>query len=137
MKNVFVDTNIIIDLLAERKVFTKMAIQIFDLSKKKNFKIFVSSHSIATVHFVLKKYIDDKKLRLILLDLMDLVEIISIDHLILKSALKSNHKDFEGGIQILVAQSYKNIDCIITRNIKDFNLAAIKIFTPDQFLRII
>ena len=134
MKNIFVDTNIIIDLLTERQLFSKMAVKIFDLSKKKNFKIFISSHTIAATHYILKKYIDDKKLRLILLDLLNFVSVIVIDDLILKTALKSNHKDFEDGIQILVAQSNRNIDCIVTRNIKDFKLASINVYTPDEFL---
>lgn len=35
MKNVFVDTNILIDLLADRLPFSKFAIQLFDQAEKK------------------------------------------------------------------------------------------------------
>jgi hypothetical protein len=34
MKNVFADTNILIDLLADRPPFSKFAIQLFDLAEK-------------------------------------------------------------------------------------------------------
>ena len=55
MKKVFVDTNILIDLLADRPPFSKYAIEIFDLAERKKVELFTSSHSFATTHYILKK----------------------------------------------------------------------------------
>jgi len=33
------------------------------------------------------------------------------------------------------AYSLKNMDCILTRNLKDFEFSEIKVFTPDEFVQ--
>lgn len=135
MKKVFVDTNIIIDLISDRKPFSKFAIEIFEKAENKTIKIFASSHSIATTHYMLKKYINEKELRVILTDLLDFITIIAIDQEVIKRGLKSKHKDFEDALQIIAAQSIDNIECIITRNIKDFKEAEILVIPPDEFVK--
>jgi predicted nucleic acid-binding protein len=93
MRNVFVDTNILIDLLADRPPFSKFAVAIFDLAEKQKVKLFTSSHSYAT-HYLLKKYMGEKELRVVLYSLLDFIDIISIDLSIIKKSLLSNHKRF-------------------------------------------
>jgi len=135
MKNVFVDTNILIDLLADRAPFSKFAVEIFDLAERKQVQLFTSSHSFATTHYLLKKYIEEKELREILYSLLDFMELISIDISIIKKSLISNHKDFEDAIQIYAANSVSNIDFIVTRNLKDFKDAGITVLPPDELIR--
>ena len=55
----------------------------------------------------------------------------------MKKSLKSSHKDFEDAIQITAAQSINTMDCIITRDLKDFKFSEIKVYTPDEFLNTI
>ena len=95
MKKVFLDTNIIIDLIADRKPFSKYAIEIFRLAEENKLQIFTSSHSIATTHYLLKKYLDEKSLREVLYNLLDFLTVIPVDIDIIKKGLRSNHKDFE------------------------------------------
>jgi predicted nucleic acid-binding protein len=132
VKKVFIDTNIIVDLLADRQPFSRYAIEIFSMAETKKIKIFASSHSLATTHYLLKKYLDEKALREVLLNLLDYLTIIPVDVDILKRGLLSNHKDFEDAIQILCAYSIKTLDCIVTRNIKDFRNSEIQALTPDE-----
>jgi predicted nucleic acid-binding protein len=134
MRNVFVDTNILIDLLADRPPFSKFAIAIFDLAEKHKVKLFTSSHSYATTHYLLKKYMGEKELRAVLYSLLDFVDIISIDLSIIKKSLLSNHKDFEDAIQIFAAGSIKSLDFIVTRNIKDFKDAGVTVLPPDELI---
>src|SRR5690554_2780228 len=114
MKTVFVDTNILIDLLADRRPFSKFAIEIFDLATKNKVNLFTSSHSIATTHYLLKRHIKEKELRAVIYSLLDLIEVISIDHSIIKKSLLSDHKDFEDAIQIFAASTIKDLDFIVT-----------------------
>lgn len=137
MKKLFLDTNIIVDLIADRKPFSKYAIEIFKLGEEKKLTLFTSSHSIATTHYLLKKYIDEKSLREVLYNLLDFITVISVDTDIIKKGLRSNHKDFEDSIQILCATSVQNIDYIITRDGKDFKGSEIPALSPDElFLRL-
>lgn len=132
MKNIFVDTNIIIDLIADREPFSKYAIALFSEAENKKVKLYTSSHAIATTHYLLKKYTEEKKLRQILLELSTYLQIIPIDADIIRKGLKSKHKDFEDALQILCAGSIQKMDCIVTRNIKDFKDADIPVISPEK-----
>lgn len=134
MKKIFVGTNILVDLIADRKPHSKFAIEIFEKAYSKKIKLFTSSHSIATTHYLLKNYIDEKKLREILYDLFAYIQIISVSQDTLKQSLKSKHKDFEDAVQIVSAYSIEKIDCIVTRNIKDFRDSEIPVLTPDDLV---
>lgn len=134
MKCVFLDTNVIIDLLADRIPFSKDAERIFNLGKNKQLKLFVSAHSIVTVHYVLKKYMDEKKLRLVLTELVECLEIIPVTKQVIDRSLTSKFTDFEDAIQYFTAISIADISYIITRNIKDFKFAEIAVLAPDQFI---
>lgn len=132
MKKVFLDTNIIVDLIADRRPFSKYAIEIFNKAEEKKIEIFTSSHSIAATHYLFKKYLDEKPLRKVLYNLLDYLTVVPVDIDVLKKGLRSKHKDFEDAIQILCASSIEKIDCIVTRNTKDFKDSEILVMTPDE-----
>lgn len=133
MKHVFLDTNIIVDLIADRKPFSLYAIKIFSLAETKKLKLYTSSHSIATTHYLLKKYLKENELRMVILNLFDYITVQPVTESILKKGLRSSHKDFEDAIQILCATSIDKIDCIVTRNYKDFKKSELLVLTPDEF----
>ncbi|MEN9448110.1 MAG: hypothetical protein RJA25_1400 [Bacteroidota bacterium] len=135
MKRIFLDTNILVDLIADRKPYSKFAIQIFEISESKKIKLYTSSHAFATTYYLLKKYVAEKQLRKILFDLLDFVQIISVNQETIKKSLKSIHKDFEDAIQINAACSIENMDGIVTRNPKDFKLSEVDVFTPEDLVR--
>lgn len=132
MKAVFVDTNIIIDLLAERPPFSKYAVELFAMAERGVVRLYTSSHSIATTHYLLKRHVGEKELRSILYSLLDYISPIAIDVAILKRSLLSNHKDFEDAIQINAASGISALDFIVTRNLKDFKSADLPVFAPDE-----
>jgi predicted nucleic acid-binding protein len=132
MKKVFIDTNVIVDLIADRKPFSKYAIEIFSNAEKKKIKLFTSSHSIATTHYLLKKYLEEKQLRNVLYAILDYLTVIPVDTEVLKNGLRSKHKDFEDAIQIVCATSVEKMDCFVTRNVKDFRECEIPVLTPDE-----
>lgn len=132
MKNIFLDTNIIVDLIADRQPFSKFAIHIFSSAEENKITLYTSSHSIATTYYLLKKYIDEKELRAILYKTLDFIKVVAIDQDVIKKGLKSKYKDFEDGIQIISATTIEKLDCIVTRNVKDFKDSPIPVLAPDE-----
>lgn len=132
MISVFLDTNILVDLIADRRPFSKHAIEIFKSAEERKIQLYTSSHSIATTHYLLKKYVEEKELREILSNLLEFLVVIPVDLDVLKKGLRSKHKDFEDAIQILCASSIAGIDYIVTRNTKDFKTSDIAVLTPDE-----
>ena len=134
MKNVFLDTNILMDILANRQPFYMSSSEIYKLGLRKQIFFFTSSNTILTLHYLLKKFIDEDSIRKSLDEITNVVSIIPVDINIIKKSLKSSHKDFEDAIQVVSAQSIHNMDCIVTRDLKDFKNSEIRVFTPDDFL---
>lgn len=132
MIKIFLDTNILVDLIADRKPFSKQAIEIFRSTEKNKTQLFTSSHSIATTHYLLKKYEEEKELRKIIFNLLEFLIVIPVDIDVLKKGLLSNHKDFEDAVQILCASSITGINYIVTRNTKDYKTSEISVLTPDE-----
>jgi predicted nucleic acid-binding protein len=137
MKIVFVDTNILIDILIDRPPFSKYAIEIFKGAENGKVKLYTSSHSFATTHYVLKKYMDEKNLRELLFSVLNFVNPVSVDLNIIKRSLLSKHKDFEDAIQIFAANTIDNLDYIVTRDLKDFKDAGVQVLAPDDLLKYI
>ena len=134
MENVFIDTDIIVDFLTDREPFSLESAKIFSLIDQKKIKGCVSSLSFSNLYYVLRKFGTHKKVISSLQDLSEMVDILKVDSDIVKSALTSDFKDFEDSIQYFAAQEQKKIDCIVTRNIKDYKDSSIPVMTPETFL---
>ena len=134
MENVFIDTDVIVDFLTDRKPFSLESAKIFSLIDQKKIKGCVSSLSFSNLYYVLRKFGTHKKVISSLQDLSELVDILKVDSDIVKSALNLDFKDFEDSIQYFAAQEHKKVDCIITRNIKDYKDSSLPVMTPETFL---
>jgi len=129
----FVDTNIVIDLLQKREEFFEEAQELFTLADKKKVKLFISSLTIANTHFLLSKHYNSNDARKILAKFKVLVEVLPLDDKIIELALTSDLKDFEDAIQFYTAIE-NDTDIIITRNKRDFKKQRIPILTAKEYL---
>ena len=135
MKNLLIDTNIIIDLLAKRGEFYEPAAQLFSLSDQKKIQLYVCSLSFANAHYILSRQLTETKVREILRKLKVLVKVIPLDSKILDKSLNSAFKDFEDAIQYYAALEAK-VDIIITRNLKDFKKSNIPVMSASEYMKI-
>lgn len=132
MKKVFLDTNVVIDLLDKRDPFYKAAIAIFTLAYKKKITIYVSPMTYATASYLLRKH-GQEQMRLLLRNFRQLSKVTIADERIVDDALASSFVDYKDALQYYSALS-KNVDVIVTRNIKDFQYSKIPVLTPDEYL---
>ena len=133
MEKIFVDANIVMDLLEKREEFYQEAQELFTLSDKKNVRLYVSALTLANVHFLLYKHLR-MEARKVLAKFKVLVEVLAVDDKILDLALTSDLKDFEDAIQYYTAIG-NEMDIIITRNKKDFKNIDLPILTAKEFLK--
>ncbi|KQT18085.1 hypothetical protein ASG31_04950 [Chryseobacterium sp. Leaf404] len=130
----FLDTNVLVDLVQKREPHFAIVSQIFNVSTKDDVELCASSHSIATLHYLCKKNMQESSLRELIDEILNFITIIPVDEDILRKSLRSQHKDFEDAIQIFCAHQVKNVTGIVTRNIKDFSTSEIPVFAPDEAL---
>ncbi|OFY96151.1 MAG: hypothetical protein A3K10_13850 [Bacteroidetes bacterium RIFCSPLOWO2_12_FULL_31_6] len=133
----FLDTNVIIDFIAERKPFSKAAAKLFDLSEKGIVKIFISSLSYSNIYYVVKKSTSHKEMITILRELESMTETVDVTKSIIKSSLFSDFKDFEDAIQYHTAISNKKTTAIVTRDTKDYKNSNLAILTPEEAVSLI
>ena len=132
--NLFIDTNIIIDLLADRKPFSNSAYLLFKNAKSENWDLSTSSNSIITTFYILEKQIGAKKAKSAIETILKRIEIQDINKQELKIALKSKTEDLEDASQIEGANKISNINFIITRDKKGFKHSPIEVMNPDELL---
>ncbi len=67
------------------------------------------------------------------MELIQLVDVIAVDKQIIVDALYSDFKDFEDAVQNMSAIGGA-VDCIVTRNVKDYVSSDLEVLAPAEFL---
>jgi predicted nucleic acid-binding protein len=130
MRKLFLDTNVILDFLGNRKPFAEHAAIIFDQAEKGKLSIYVSALSFSNLYYILHKATNHKKAMLLITTLNDLVNVVKVDQQIIDEAINSGFKDFEDAIQDSCAAKIKQLDALITRNLKDFKNSKVSTLSP-------
>ena len=137
MKNkIFVDTNVAIDLLAERIPHYEVSLKLFSCAESGLVTITFSSIGFATMDYLLSKQIEQLKSKQVLKKFKRIVRVLSVDERIMTNALDSDFSDFEDAIQYEVAKENQQ-EIIISRNVKDFRKSIIPVMTPEDYLKIL
>jgi predicted nucleic acid-binding protein len=132
MKHLFMDTNVIIDFLSNRKPFSLEAAKLFDYSFKKKITIYVAAVSYNNIYYILRQSSTHTATIKILSELQEWTETVDVSKEVIKNALKSEFKDFEDAIHYNCAKDLNKIDCIITRDSKDFKKSELPVLTPKE-----
>ncbi|MBR5540807.1 MAG: PIN domain-containing protein [Bacteroides sp.] len=132
MMKVFLDTNIVIDLLDKRAPFYVDAVKLFTLAYQKKITLFVSPMTYATASYLLRKH-GKEGMRKLLSNFRQLSRITTADESVVDAALASSFDDYEDALQYYSALT-GNVDVIVTRNKKDFVLSRIPVLLPEELL---
>ncbi len=135
MTNLFIDTDVIIDFLVDRKPYSREAAFIFTLIDQKKLKGNVSSLTFSNLYYVLRKMEPHKKVLAKLDSISKMLTILNVGEQNIKDAIESGFSDFEDSIQYFCALDHKKIEVIITRNTKDYKNSTISVMTPGDFLK--
>jgi predicted nucleic acid-binding protein len=135
MTNLFIDTDVIIDFLVDRKPYSGEAAVNFTLFDQKKLKGYVSSLTFSNLFYVLRKTEPQKKIISKLDSLSRLLTILKVNEQNIRDAIDSGFPDFEDSIQYFCAQDCKRIEVIITRNTKDYKNSSLPVMTPGDFLK--
>lgn len=134
MKKVFVDTDIIIDLLAMREPHYQFSARLFSKADEGDLKIYVSSLSFSNLNYILSRQYSAAQARKKLLTFKALVTVLSVSDKSVELALNSDFNDFEDALQYFTALEHK-VTTLLTRNLKDYKKANISVLTAEQYLK--
>lgn len=132
MIRLFLDTNIVVDLLEGREPFCYDAAQLFTMAHDKKVQLLVSPMTFSTASFLLRKH-GPEGVRKLLSNLRQLVNVTISDEQTVDDSIASQFKDFEDAMQYYTALNAKS-EIIITRNGKDFTASKLPIMTASEYL---
>ncbi len=136
--NLFIDTNIVLDVFCEREINFKTSQEILLMGEKGKCGLYTSSSCFVTIVYVLEKYKTSKFNQLKYLGyLIDICTIINPDNNVIKQALAAGFADLEDAIQYYTVLNSKKVNFLITNNDKDFKKATplLPVMNPTSFIR--
>lgn len=131
---VFVDSDIILDLLAKREPFYQAAAEVFTLADQHKIKLVTSSLAFANVFYILRKSIGLGKAKEVLRKLRIIVGILPVSEKSVDLALNSVFTDFGDGLQYYTAREH-DITLLLTRNVRDYKDTDVRAYSPELFLK--
>ena len=132
-KVLFVDSDVILDVLEKRERFYEYSAQILSLGDEKKVKLVTTSLAFANIYYLLRKHLGIKKAKESLRKLRIIVDVISVNAKEVDLALNSELSDFEDALQYFMALDGK-IEFIITRNVRDYKNPKLIVQTPQQYI---
>ena len=136
MDKVFIDTDVILDFLFDRKPFSAQSAEVFSLCEKQSISGYITPVIYSNLYYILRRTAPHKKVIEKLKQLASIIKVIPMNQEVVLNALNSNFKDFEDGLQHFAAVNYGQIDVILTRNLKDYHHSQIGVLTPESFLKL-
>ena len=131
---IFLDSNIIVDLLMERKYELDAINEIFILAGKEKISLYISESIIVTTFYLLRK---EKKIDPLAAfrEMFKAMHVISFSKDILYYSLEK-YKDKEEGLLYFLAHKAK-MNYFITQNVKDFSFQfpSLPVISPTNFIK--
>ena len=133
MKKVFIDTNILLDVLAKRSPFYPASATVWTLAETGKIMGMISTLSFNNIYYIMRRQSGGAGAKMAIRLLHGIFTTVPPDNQILNQALDSEMADFEDALQFFSAL-HAGASCIVTRNTGDFPAGHIPILTPEEFL---
>lgn len=135
MRNVLFDTNIILDVLLERKGLAEVSGLALSFVDRGNAVGFVSAHAIPTIYYVAHKSEGARAACQKTEDLCAHLQVAAVNAQVIQKAFACSIADFEDALTHAAAEIAK-CELIVTRNVKHFSKGSIQPVLPDIFLQL-
>ena len=135
MKILF-DTNVVLDVMLDRKPFSDLATKLISRVERRELKGFLGATTVTTIFYLASKVAGKKKAEQEINKLLSIFEITPVNQPVLIEAIKSKFDDFEDAV-LHEAAKQNGVQGIVTRNSKDFKSATLSIYSPEELYRML
>ena len=130
---IFLDTNILMDVLLARQPFCIHSARLLELCANGQLDGNVSTIAFPTLAYILRRGHTAEYVRKKLNLLTNIIMPVDFTGVLLKQAMLLPFDDLEDAMQYTCAMSC-GAEAIVTRNIKDYTDSRIPLFVPEDFL---
>jgi len=135
MNKVFIDADIILDLLLDREPYSRSSSKLFTAIEEREVIAFTTPVILANIYYISAKMVNRKSALEYIRKLLTLLKVTAVDEKIMLLAANSDFKDFEDSIQYYAAKN-EAVDFLITRNKIDYKITDLTVCTPDEYLSV-
>lgn len=133
LPKLLVDTNIILDVVLERKTWLQESVDILQAISKGRARGFVAGHALTTIYYVHAKTRGRAVATAAIGDVLQICDAVPLTSGDFQRALALGLNDFEDGVTAAAALSI-GVDYLVSRNQKDFKGSAVRVRSPGQIL---
>ena len=133
---VLLDNDVVLDFLLIRHPFYAAADEIFVRLQNKEFEAFISTITPINAFYMTRKEKGKDVAFKAVEGLIKLVEVCRTNKSVLQNAFTLGFTDFKDVVQCASAIA-ENLDAIVTRNVKDYKNATVKVYSPNEFLHVL
>ncbi|MCR5040833.1 MAG: PIN domain-containing protein [Clostridia bacterium] len=134
--NIFVDTNVLLDVLGNRQPFAADSSKVWKLGETLQVRGFISVLSVPNIVYILRRELSAEKAEEIVRSLLLIFEPVELTADDVLQAAAMRWDDYEDALQAAAAKNAA-ASYIITRNTADFERSAVPAITPQEFLRLL
>ena len=135
MDKLFIDSDIILDLIQKREPFFGDSLHLFTMIEEQKIKGYVSPLIFSNLFYILRKLESGKFALNVLLRLKALLVIVKIDEKTIELALTSGFRDFEDAVQNYAAIE-AGVHYMVTRNKADYKESGLIVCSAGEYLAI-
>lgn len=130
---VFLDTNVVLDVIARREPFAIPAARIWALAETRRIEGLVSALSFSTIYYITRRVRSRGDASAAVRLMRDIFTVITCDAAVISRAIDADLHDFEDAIQHFSAVA-AGADCVVTRNTDHFPDSGAPVLSPEAFL---
>lgn len=134
--NVLFDTNVVLDVLLDRKPFSDSATIMFSWAEEGLITGILGATTVTTLFYLATKVVGREQAEESITKLLSLFTIAPVNRSVLESAINSSFSDFEDAV-LYQAACHVNAQAIVTRDLSGFKKSKISIYSPEEFVKMI
>ena len=130
---VFLDTNVLLDVLAQREPFYEHSAAIWTLAEEGRILGLVSVVCFTNIFYIVRKLRDRRTAQRTVVLLRDTFTAVPCDAQVLNQAIDASFEDFEDAIQYFSAMQ-AGAAALVSRNAEHFPSSGLPVVSPVEFL---
>jgi predicted nucleic acid-binding protein len=131
---VFLDTNILLDIVEQREPFHTASQQVLERCDDLGFDLFVAAHGLATLFYLTARRAGTGAALAAVHQILGWAEVAPLGDVEARTAFGYGIADYEDALQVAAAES-GGVDWFVTRDATGFAGSPVPILSPDEFLQ--
>jgi predicted nucleic acid-binding protein len=134
MNRVLIDTNVMLDILLNRKEFFESSVAVLKLLVERKYRRFVAATTLTNMYYIVCKLSGKPDEALSAVNkTLEWCEVAPVNRKVLDEARFSMMSDFEDAVQAAAAKDF-GIDTVITRDKSGCRASGLQVYSPEEFL---